>query len=113
MGEQDKAAFRVPGPMEVLRLLPGLGINLVLPAMVMGAVAGSLLDLLLGHDGYVLAKVGILAGPLIFAVSINALHRAEARARTHLPNPDAYRAAETAKRMEAARKSGAVIPFKR
>jgi hypothetical protein len=103
----------IPTPLDVLRVLPRCGLQLVVPAMAVGAVWCSMLDILLGHEGYPLAMAGLVLGPVAFGLAINALHRAEARARTYLPDPDAYRATETAKRLEAARTSGVILPFEK
>ena len=102
--------MRVPSPLDVLRVLPQLGLNLVLPAMVVGAVQGSMVDILLGHDGYPLAKVGVVLGPVIFAFTINALHRREDEWTDEMAAlSEAYRKEETRKRQEAATARGELV----
>ncbi|MEL7182933.1 MAG: hypothetical protein AAFY65_05150 [Pseudomonadota bacterium] len=98
----------IPGPMDVFRVLPKLGLNLVVPALVIGAVMGSMVDVILGSDGYPVAMLGTLLGPLGFALGINALDRA-ARLEVEAPDPDAYRRAETEKRKQAAHARGELV----
>ncbi|WP_308914874.1 hypothetical protein [Jannaschia sp. LMIT008] len=100
----------IPSPLDVLRALPRIGLHLAAPAMVMGAVCGSLVDLLLGHSGYPLAIAGVVAGPVAFALAINALHRAEDAHRDDMADmAERYRQTQTKERMAAARRRGELI----
>ncbi|TFL18229.1 hypothetical protein [Jannaschia formosa] len=100
----------IPTPLDVLRLLPRCGTQLLIPAMGCGTVVGSLLDLLLGHQGYPLAMAGLIVGPVAFGFAINALERAEAAFREdEAAAMEAYRIAETEKRREAAQRRGDLV----
>ncbi len=104
--------IRIPHPWEVIRALPRIGFHLLLPAMVVGAFGGGVLDVLFASDGYPLAKVGTLLGPLVFAAALNGLERAEARCRTEVSDEtDAYRRKETDRRLAAARGRGELVRF--
>ena len=88
------------------------GLRGVLPAMVAGAVFGSLWDMMLWDDAYPMAKVGALAGPVALALLINALARADAARRAEAAAwVDAWRREETARRMAAARGRGELLRF--
>jgi hypothetical protein len=91
-----------------------LGVRLILPAMVYGAVGGSLIDMLAGFEGWPAARLGVVLGPVGFALAINWLERAEAewRASTRV-DVEAYRRAETLNRMRAARAQGELVRFRR
>ncbi|PWJ20853.1 hypothetical protein [Jannaschia seohaensis] len=100
----------IPTPLDVLRVLPRCGMQLLIPAMGCGAVAGSLLDLLFGHDGYPLAMAGVIVGPVLFGFAINVLERAEAAFRDdEAAAMEAYRLAETEKRRAAAERRGELV----
>ncbi|GIT92241.1 hypothetical protein JANAI62_26980 [Jannaschia pagri] len=102
----------IPTPLEVLRVLPRIGLHLLLPAMVIGAVGGSLFDLLLRHEGYPLAMAGLLIGPVVFATVINALERLDqAHAARMTVLTEAYQRAETAKRQARAKRQGELVKF--
>lgn len=110
MRETDQRGSGVPNPLDVLRALPLVGLHLLIPAMVMGSVFGSLIDILLGHDGYPLAMVGVIGGPVVFGLAINALQRCErARDADDVAWMEAYRLEETEKRRSAARGRGDLI----
>ena len=98
-----------------MRLVRPISVRLLLPALVIGAFWGGLVDLLI-WDGerYVVARIGVVLGPLAFALAINALERAE-RARvvpTAQEMEAAYRA-EVARRMAAAEARGQLVRFRR
>ena len=89
------------------------GLRLLLPAIVIGAFGGNLLDMLLWDGAYPLTKAGIVVGPAVFALSMNALSRWErARAGEEIV-PEAYRRAETEKRMAAAQGRGELVRFEK
>lgn len=80
--------------------------------MVIGAVGGSMLDLLLAHDGYPLAMAGVILGPVGFALAINALERADAEHTEEMVAlAEAYRHEENEKRRKAAAAKGELIRF--
>jgi hypothetical protein len=99
----------IPTPLDVLRVLPRCGLNLLLPAMVTGAVWGSLVDVLLGHTGYPVAMAGLVIGPVGFGFAINALHRREEEWREDMAALEAYRKAEDEKRRQAAERRGELV----
>ncbi|WP_371153327.1 hypothetical protein [Jannaschia sp. 2305UL9-9] len=101
----------VPTPLEVLRALPRVGLHLLLPAMVVGAFGGSLLDLLLGWDRLA-TLCGIVVGPVAFAIAINVLERLDdAHTDKMVALAEAYRRDETEKRRAAADKRGELMKF--
>jgi hypothetical protein len=101
---------RVPHPFEVFRALPKVGVGLMLPAVVMGAFGGSLLDLLLGNRGYLLAMAGVIVGPVAFGLAINALERSEDDAEARMAaTMEAYRRTETERRRAAATARGDLV----
>ncbi|SFI21393.1 hypothetical protein [Jannaschia pohangensis] len=105
-----RAPFTIPGPLEVLRVLPKVGLHLLLPAMVLGAVFGSLFDLLMTHSGYPVALAGLVLGPVVFAFAINGITRAdEAYAEKMAAYAESYRKAENAKRTIAAQERGDLV----
>ncbi|MBM2576622.1 hypothetical protein JQC91_09925 [Jannaschia sp. Os4] len=92
-----------------------LGVRLILPALVIGAVWGGLVDLLL-WDGarYVMAWAGLVIGPAGFALAINALERREMeRAGPSAQEMEAAYRAEVARRMAAAEARGDLVRFRR
>jgi hypothetical protein len=99
----------VPSPLDVIRLLPRCGLHLVVPAMGVGAVWCSMLDILLGHEGYPLAMAGLVLGPVAFGLAINALHRREDDWREDVAAIEAYRLAEDEKRRAAAEARGELV----
>jgi hypothetical protein len=104
---------RRPGEDRAWFDLRALGLQMVLPAMVCGAVFGSLFDMLLGLDGWPMTKAGVIAGAGGFALAINGLERAARRERRWEIDLDAYRRAETARRLAAAKGRGELVRFKR
>ena len=102
----------IPSPFDILRVLPRVGLHLFLPAVVVGAIGGSLLDLVMAHEGYPLAMVGVVLGPVGFALAINALERADAaHVDEMMALAEAYRREETEKRRRVATARGELIQF--
>jgi hypothetical protein len=99
----------IPTPLDVIRVLPRCGLQLVVPAMGVGAVWCSMLDILLGHEGYPLAMAGLVLGPVAFGLAINALHRREGEWRDDVAAIEAYRVAEDEKRRQAAERRGELV----
>lgn len=101
----------VPTLPEVLRALPRVGLHLLLPAMVIGAFGGSLLDLLLGNGSF-LTLVGVVAGPVVFAFAINGLEDSDqAHSDKLVALAEAYRRDENTKRRTAAEDRGELVKF--
>ena len=99
----------IPTPLDVLRVLPRLGAQLIVPSMCVGAVWCSMLDIMLGHDGYPFAMAGLVLGPVAFGLAINALHRREDAWRDDVAAMEAYRLAEDDKRRAAAEARGELV----